>query len=75
MNRTQRQIASAEKWNKVQGVSPEYLKKVNDLFRTPVIAVPVLINNSPDTGKANDTKNQNNTNKLVEKIIKEGEKQ
>ena len=65
----------AEKWNKEQGVSPEYLKKVNDRFRTPLIATPVLINNSPDTGKANDTKNQNNTNQPLEKIIKEGEMQ
>ena len=42
MNRTQRQIALADKWNKANGVTPEHLKMVNDLFRTPVIVVPMV---------------------------------
>ena len=32
----------ADKWNRANGVTPEHLKMVNDLFRTPVIVVPMV---------------------------------
>jgi hypothetical protein len=75
MNRTQRHIALADKWNKEHGVSAEHLKKVNDLFRTPVIAVPITFKNTSENEMINDLESQNDINQPFHTNIKEGETQ
>ncbi|MDP1623868.1 MAG: hypothetical protein Q8M08_16195 [Bacteroidales bacterium] len=42
MNRIQKMLKDEQEWNKAHGVTPEHMKRVNDILSKPVIAFPIF---------------------------------
>jgi hypothetical protein len=46
--RLQRMLAAQQADNKARNVDPAFVKKVNNLFRTPVITTPISFSQQPN---------------------------
>ncbi|MFZ4462471.1 MAG: hypothetical protein ACOYN5_01390 [Bacteroidales bacterium] len=51
--RLQRMLAAQERMNKVHNVSPEFMETVNNLFRSPVMVIPISFSKSAKKAKEN----------------------
>ena len=48
MTRIQRMLVAQERSNKARNVDPAFVKKVNNLFRSPIIVTPISFTQPPN---------------------------